>query len=187
MDQVTFFFGGWESVLRVLVVGTLGYASIVVLLRATGKRTLASMNAFDFIVTVAIGSAYGRVLTAKGTPLADAVAAFALLVVLQYAVAWLKVRSRRFGQIITGSPTILLYRGQYLHPAMQRERVSEEEVRAAIREQRLGSADEVEAVVLETAGTLAVIPRSKAGDRSALPPLPTSAAAPKAEQQEGSS
>ena len=41
------FFDGWTGLLRVLVVGTLAYAALVLLLRVTGKRTLSKMNAFD--------------------------------------------------------------------------------------------------------------------------------------------
>ncbi|WP_245185951.1 DUF421 domain-containing protein [Falsiroseomonas frigidaquae] len=48
------FFDSWFGLLRVLVVGTLAYAALVVLLRASGKRTLAKLNAFDLVVTVAL-------------------------------------------------------------------------------------------------------------------------------------
>lgn len=56
MEQVTFSFGEWEPVLRIVVVGTIAYAALVFIVRATGTRTLARMNSFDFIVTVAIGA-----------------------------------------------------------------------------------------------------------------------------------
>ncbi|CAN5815308.1 hypothetical protein BH23GEM7_BH23GEM7_39940 [soil metagenome] len=80
MEPVTFFFGGWEPMLRIVVVGTLGYIALLLLLRLAGKRTLAQMNAFDFVVTVAIGASFGRILTARSVALAEAVAAFTLLV-----------------------------------------------------------------------------------------------------------
>lgn len=44
-----------------LVIGVLAYASLILLLRASGKRTLSKMNAFDFIVTVALGSTLASV------------------------------------------------------------------------------------------------------------------------------
>ena len=48
------FFSSWQGLLRVLVVGALAYLLLVVLLRVSGKRTLAKMNAFDLVVTVAL-------------------------------------------------------------------------------------------------------------------------------------
>ena len=49
-------FDGWDELGRVLVMGVLGYAGLIVILRVTGKRTLAKMNAFDLVVTVSLGS-----------------------------------------------------------------------------------------------------------------------------------
>lgn len=168
MDRVTFFFGGWEPVARVLVVGALAYASLILLLRISGKRTLVQMNAFDFLITVALGASFGRILTARSVALVEAIAAFSLLVFLQYAVAWLQVRSPRFAHAITSPPTLLYYRGRILHDALRRERITEAELRTAIREHGAGSLGEVEAVVLESDGKFAVVKTGHAGDRSAL-------------------
>lgn len=166
MSDVVYFFGGWAPLGRILVVGTAMYVTLVVLLRLSGSRSLASMNAFDFIVTVAIGSAFGRALTAKGVALAEAAAAFALLLALQYAVAWLQTRWSFVMGIVTNPPQLLYFRGQFLREAMRRERVTEAELEAAVRKKKLGSMDEVEAVVLESSGEFSVI--ASVGDGSAL-------------------
>jgi len=64
-------FNGWESWGRMLVVGALAYAGLIVLLRLSGKRTLAKMNAFDLVVTVALGSTLATVMTSKDVALAE--------------------------------------------------------------------------------------------------------------------
>ena len=76
------FFDNWSDLLRVVVVGTLAYASLVVLLRISGKRTLSKMNAFDLVVTVALGSTLATVLLTKDVALVEGMLAFALLVSL---------------------------------------------------------------------------------------------------------
>jgi uncharacterized membrane protein YcaP (DUF421 family) len=168
MSDVTFLFGGWEPVARIVVVGSLAYLAMVVLLRVSGKRTLAQMNAFEFIITVALGASFGRILTARNVALVEAVTAFALLVALQFVVTWLKVRSPGFARIVTAPPALLYYRGRFLRDAMRRERITEDELRTAIREKGAGSFDEVEAVVLESDGRFAVVKGGSASDRSAL-------------------
>lgn len=168
MDSVTFFFGGWEPVARILVVGTLAYAALVLLLRISGKRTLVQMNAFDFIITVAIGASFGRILTARSVALIEALTAFGLLVTLQYLVAWLQIRSRSFASTVTAPPALLFYQGRLLHDALRRERITEAELETAIREHGLGAFSEVEAIVLESDGRFAVIKAASAGDGSAL-------------------
>ncbi|MDP9398666.1 MAG: hypothetical protein M3P96_13010 [Actinomycetota bacterium] len=55
-------YDGWHGPVRVLVVGGLAYLALVALLRISGKRTLAKLNAFDLILTVALGSTLATVL-----------------------------------------------------------------------------------------------------------------------------
>src|SRR5690606_23219959 len=80
------FFDSWSGLVRVLVVGTLAYAGLVLLLRITGKRTLSKMNAFDLVVTVALGSTLATVLLSKDVALAEGLLALALLSFLQCGV-----------------------------------------------------------------------------------------------------
>ncbi len=151
------FFESWFGLLRVAVVGTLAYVALVVLLRASGKRTLAKLNAFDLVVTVALGSTLATVLLSKTVALAEGVLAFAVLAGLQFGVAWLSVRSRRFSDLVKSEPTLLLHRGQFLEHAMRDQRVTRAEVLAALRSAGAARAGEVAAVVLETDGTLSVV------------------------------
>lgn len=166
MSDVVYFFGGWDPIGRVLVVGTLTYVVLVLVLRLTGSRSLASMNAFDFIVTVALGAVFGRTLTAKGVALAEGVTALVLLLALQYLVAWLQTRWSFFMGVVTNPPALLYFRGTFLRDAMRRQRVTEAEVQAAVRKKQLGSMDEVEAVVLESSGEFSII--QSIGNGSAL-------------------
>ena len=166
MSSLVFFTDGWTPLLRIVVVGTLMYVALVLLLRVSGSRTIASMRAFDFIVTVALGSVFGRALTAEGVSLAEAVVAFVLLIALQYGVARLQVMSRPFARVVTSPPQLLYFRGAFLTDQMRRSRVTEQELRAVARKKGHGSLDEVEALVLEASGDIAVI--TSTGDGSAL-------------------
>ena len=151
------FFASWTGPLRVLVVGTLAYAALVVLLRVSGKRTLSKMNAFDLVVTVALGSTFATVLLSKSVALVEGVLAFALLILLQLAMTWLSVRSEAFQGFVKARPRLLLHRGRLLPAALGEERVTEEEVRAALRARGVASLEEAGAVVLETDGSFSVL------------------------------
>lgn len=56
------FFSGWAELVRTLVVGTMAYFAVVPLLRRTGKRALTKMRAYDFVITVALGSSLATAL-----------------------------------------------------------------------------------------------------------------------------
>ena len=160
------FFDTWFGLLRVVVVGTAAYAALVLLLRASGKRTLAKLNAFDLVVTVALGSTLATVLLSESVALAEGLLAFALLVGLQYAVAWLSMRSPRFDALVKSEPSLLLHRGRFLDGAMRRQRVTREEVVSALRSSGLTRPGDAAAVVLETDGSLSVV-RVTEGSREA--------------------
>src|SRR5690606_19709687 len=96
---------------RTLVVGVLAYVSLIFFLRATGKRTLSKMNAFDFVVTVALGSTLATILLSMDVSLAQGCLAMALLIGLQYVITWSSVRMRWIRRTVTGEPTLLFYRG----------------------------------------------------------------------------
>lgn len=162
-------FDGWAPVGRVVAVGTLGYGALVLLLRASGKRTLAQMNSFDFVITVAIGASFGRVLTARTVPVLEAVVAFALLISLQFAVTTLQTRSGRFASVVTSQPALVVYRGVLIEEALRRERFTEQEVLGALRKAGYGSLGETHAVVVESDGRLAVVGTDRVGDGTAVP------------------
>jgi uncharacterized membrane protein YcaP (DUF421 family) len=164
-------FDGWGPVLRTLGVGGAAYVALVVALRVSGKRTLSKLNAFDLIVTVALGSTLATILLSKDVALVQGVAALALLIAMQYAVAWLQLRSPRVRSLVKSDPALLLYRGRFLGEALRRERVTEDEVLAAARGSGVASLAAVEAVVLETDGSLSVVRRAPDGPPSTLSPV----------------
>ena len=162
------FFDSWYDLLRVLIVGVCAYVGLVFLLRTTGKRTLSKMNAFDLIVTVALGSTLATVLLSSDVSLSEGLLAFALLCLLQYAVAYASVRSERFQQMIKAEPTLLFFRGRFLPAMLVRERVTEEEILAAVRAQGVAELSGVDAVVLETDGSFSVVAGSGEGEPDTL-------------------
>lgn len=163
-----FFFDGWMPVLRTLILGVLAYIALVVLLRASGKRTLSKMNAFDFVVTVAIGSTLATILLSRDVSLAQGITAFAVLIFLQYVITWLSVRLEPFNKLIKAEPRMLYYRGEYLAGAMKRERVNQDEILAKVRNAGHASLEEIDAVVMETDGELTVVQKTTAGSPAAL-------------------
>lgn len=150
-------FDSWSGLARVLIVGTAAYAALIVFLRISGKRTLSKMNAFDLVVTVALGSTLATVLLSRSVPLAEGVLALALLICLQYVLTWGSVRSRRVRGLIKSEPALLVRNGICLEDAMRKERITREEIEAALRDSGVAELAHASAVVLETDGSLSVV------------------------------
>lgn len=161
-------FDTWSDILRVLAVGAAAYVTLVVVLRLTGKRTLAKLNAFDLIVTVALGSTLATILLNADVSWSEGLAAFAVLAVLQLVVTWTQTRAPRSRTVITARPTLLLRDGAPIEAALRQQRVTIAELRQAVRATGNGDLADVGAVVLESDGTLSVIAAEKLGAGSAL-------------------
>lgn len=156
MNWSDMFFQNWQGIGRTLVVGLLAYAVLVLFLRIAGKRTLAKLNAFDFVVTIAIGSTLSAILLQESVALAEGAAALGLLILLQYVVTFTSVRSRRFARLMRSEPTLLARDGAFCEAAMKRQRVTPDEALSAIRDAGGRDVAAVDYVILESDGTLSV-------------------------------
>ncbi len=166
--MVNYFFEDWQVLLRTLVVGVLAYITLIVLLRISGKRTLSKMNAFDFVVTIALGSTLAAILLNEDISIVRGALAFILLIGMQYIVNYTSVRIQSLHHAITGDPSLLFYQGEFLEDVLRKERLTKEEVRTAVRSSGFATLEAVEAVVLETDGSFSVIQRGEADGDSSL-------------------
>jgi len=156
MDWSDMFFQNWQGIVRTLVVGVLAYVTLVAFLRVAGKRTLAKLNAFDFVVTIAIGSTLSAILLQESVALAEGAAALGLLILLQYVVTFASVRSSRFARLMRSEPTLLVRDGVLCEAAMKHQRVTPDEALSAIRDAGGRDIASVDYVILESDGTLSV-------------------------------
>ena len=154
--------------LNTIVLGTVAYIAIIFMLRISGKRTLAKWNSFDFVVTIAFGSVLASILLSTKDTFGQGILGFALLVIFQYIITWIAVRSSWVQKLIKAEPALLLYRGQFQHDVLKRERVAEGEVLAALRSSGVSAIEDADAVVLETDGSFSVIQNIDDSSASAL-------------------
>jgi uncharacterized membrane protein YcaP (DUF421 family) len=161
-DMTEMVFDGLDGLLRIVAVGISAYVALLVLLLTTGKRTLSKMNAFDFVVTIALGSALSTTILSKSVALAEGVLGLALLVFLQFSVSWLAVRFKGFEALVKSAPTLLVHCGKELNEAMRAERITSDEILAAVRATGQPALDDRTSVVLEADGSLSVMSGSPA-------------------------
>ena len=162
------FFDSWQDLLRILISAVLSYAAIVLWLRISGKRTLSKWNAFDFIVTIALGSILASVILSKDVKILDGILATFLLILFQFIITLLSVHFKIFDKIFKAEPKFLYLDGEFLKDNMKSERVPKPEILAAVRTSGISALEDVKAVVLETDGSFSVVENSDSGKDSAL-------------------
>lgn len=160
------FFDDWQSLLRAFILTILTYTTLIIFIRISGKRTLAKMNAFDFLVTIALGSCLATVSLNKNIALAEGALVFFTLIFLQFIITWSSVRVKFVKKLVTGKPALLLYKGELLDDAMKRERITIEEIYMKARASGITNLNEVEVIVLETTGDITIILKSEKSSTS---------------------
>ena len=161
-------FSDLNPFIEIPIAGTITYIAIIIMLRLSGKRTLAKWNSFDFVVTVAFGSVLASALLSTGDEFGKGILAFAMLILFQFVITWISVRSSLIQKLIKSEPSLLLYRGEMQHDVMKQERIAEGEILAALRNTGVSAIEDADAVILETDGSFSVLQNIDESSASAL-------------------
>ena len=147
-----------DSVLKALVV----FLVLFVLIRLSGRRTLAELSTFDFILFLIIGGATQRALVGEDYSLTNAFIVVVTLILADIGVGLLERRFPFLGKITKGVPTILVDDGEPLTGHMHRARISVEDIMAQARVTHgLQSLSQIKYAILEASGKISIIPREK--------------------------
>ncbi|QDT14323.1 DUF421 domain-containing protein [Alienimonas californiensis] len=150
-------FKGWPTLFRVAVSGVALYVAVLIMFRLQGTRTTSKMNNFDWIVTIASGSIFGSAVVSDTVTVTQALVAFAVLMLCQWIVTKLSAIFPAFYDLVAASPALLFRNGRFLDDKLVSERVTKDEILAAVRSAGVTNLEGVSAVVLEADGTLTVL------------------------------
>lgn len=147
------------------------YLMLLVILRGSGKRSLAHITSFDFVLILILGESTQQALIGDDFSITTGVLLIASLVGIDMTLSFVKERFPRLSRWVEGTPLVIVEHGRPLVERMRRSRVDEEDVLAAARE-RLGLArmDQIEYAVLERSGGISIIPGGNAA--GSLPARP---------------
>jgi uncharacterized membrane protein YcaP (DUF421 family) len=145
-----------ESIIRGLAV----YTFLLVVFRASGKRTLSEATAFDLVLLLIISETTQQAMVDSDHSMTNGAILILTLVCADIFLAQLKGWIPAFDPILDGTAVILMRDGKILHERLKRERVDSNEILEAAREQLgLETLDQVKLAVLERSGQISVVPR----------------------------
>lgn len=156
-NEISTWFNSWDRLLSIGLSCLAVYIGIVVLVRISGKRTTSQMNNFDWIITVALGGLVTSGILLKNVSVSDALFAATCLILLQWIMTSVVLRSKFVCRLVKAEPKLLVDKGEMLHDNMKHERISEAEILSALRENGLHQLDQAQWVILETDASFSVI------------------------------
>ncbi|MGB9867889.1 MAG: DUF421 domain-containing protein [Bacillota bacterium] len=138
------------------------YLTVVVMVRIVGKRTVAQLAPFDLAVIIIAGSVAAIPIENKELGVMSGIVPIAMLGLLQYAVAWLNVRSRWFEKLTQGTSTVLVQDGQVLEENLRKERITMSDLNIVLRQKEVEHLADVELATIEPDGMISVIKKKQA-------------------------
>src|SRR5205823_14040329 len=151
--------GIWEKVLRSVVV----YLFMLLAFRFTGKRQVGQLTPFDLVVLLIISNVVQNAVIGPDNSLGGGLLGAAVILGLNYAFVDLTFRSKRLRRLLEATPTLLIHNGQILHQNLKKERITLDDLHAALRRAGIVDAEHVRVAVLEENGGISVIPRAAGG------------------------
>jgi len=148
----------WEFILRALVV----YAFLLVLLRLTGRRQVGQLAPFDLVLLLVLSNSLQNSMNGGDNTITSGLILALTLVGVNWLVGYATYRSKRVSRAIEGRPEVLIHNGVVYRDLMERERLTQDELDAALRRAGAASVDDVHFAVLETNGQVSVRLRDKA-------------------------
>lgn len=147
----------WEYVVRAIAV----YVVLLTLIRMSGKRTMGQFTPFDMLLIVLLGTAVQNSLVGEDVSLVGGVLLAAVLIACNWCVAFATSRSRRAERVVEGVPVVLARDGKLFEQVLRRELVSSDDFDEALRMNNLENVAEVELALLETNGSISVVPKQR--------------------------
>jgi uncharacterized membrane protein YcaP (DUF421 family) len=147
-----------EAIIRALAI----YLFLLLIMRISGRRTLAQMTNFDMILVLIISEATQQALLGEDFSIINSFLVIITLVGIDIALSLLKLKFPSLGKVIDGVPTVLLKDGKPIDERMKKARVDEDEILESARiNHGIGTMDEIKYAVLEIDGDISIIPKEK--------------------------
>jgi uncharacterized membrane protein YcaP (DUF421 family) len=147
-----------DSVIRAVAI----YGILLIIFRVSGKRSLAQITTFDFVLLLIISEATQQALLGDDFSLINAFVVIITLIGLDIALSLLKQRSPTFELLIDDTPLIIVEDGRPLKERMDKARIDESDILASARElQGLERMDQIKYAVLERSGGVSIVPKGQ--------------------------
>jgi len=142
----------WEFILRAVIV----YLFLMLILRLTGKRQIGQLAPFDLVLLLVLSNAVQNSMNGGDNSVAGGLISAVTLIGLNWLIGYLTYRSKSAARIIEGRPQVIVHNGRVYRDVMEREKLTQDELDAALRQSGCASLEDVHFAILENNGQISV-------------------------------
>jgi len=132
------------------------YIFLLVILRVTGKRQVGQLAPFDLVLLLVLSNAVQNAMNGGDNSITGGVVSAMTLIAVNWAVGYATYRSKKVARFVEGRPQVIVHNGQVYRDVMESERLTQDELDAAIRLAGCASIHDVHFAILENNGQISV-------------------------------
>ena len=137
------------------------YIAVIIALRIMGKRQIGEMTPHELVITILVSQVAIIPLQDNAMPLANMIIPILIFVSFEIIVSAVSMKSISFRNIIQGKPIFVIRNGKVDEKQLKRLRITIDDLMDAVREKGYFDLSEIQDAVVETNGTVSVLPKTK--------------------------
>lgn len=149
----------FASYMELMIKCIIVYFVIIFALRLMGKREVGELSVFDVVIYLVMSELLAISITDTHSSIFRSLVPIAVLALMQIAISWILLKSKRIRDLFDGKAVILIRDGCIDQQMMRKERYSIDDLMSQLHGKDLSSPDEVAFAILENNGTLSILPK----------------------------
>lgn len=133
------------------------YVVVLITMRLMGKREIGQLQPFELAISIMIADLASVPMSELGIPITNGIIPILALLVIYMVISILNMKSVNFRKVMSGKPSLLIYRGKIDEKILKKESITINELQERLRVDNIFNLGDVEYAILETNGELTVI------------------------------
>lgn len=137
------------------------YVVIIIAVRLMGKRQVGELKPHELVITILISAIAVIPLEENSMPLANCLVPIMLFVSLEIIMSVISMKSLWFRNLLQGRPIFIIRQGKLDQKKLKQLRLTMDDVVDALRQKDIFDISQVEDAVIETNGSISVLPKAE--------------------------
>ena len=143
--------------IEIIVRSVIVYLFIIIAIRLFGKKEIAQLSVVDLVFILLISNSVQNAMVGPDSSLIGGLIAAGSLFIVNMILKYINYRSKKLNKLLEGEPVILIYNGTINEVNLKKERITMDEIEAAVREHGVKSISEVNLAMLEVDGNISIV------------------------------
>jgi len=150
-----------DKILQTAISSLIAIIALFILTRIMGKKQMAQLNFFDYVVGISIGSIASEYAVVRAIHISEGLTALTVFTLFSIVLSYISMKSYKGRKILDGTPVILIENGKIIETNLKKTKVNINDLLEECRQKDIFDIAEIEFAVLETSGRLSVLPKSQ--------------------------